>query len=91
VTETGTLTVGPTVRFAGLPVEGGQITPFASVDAIWDFIGADGDQTLRGSLSAGLDVTMDDGFSLSVSGSYDGLFIDSYRALSGSVKIGRSF
>lgn len=91
VTETGTLTIGPTVRFAGLPFENAKITPFASLDAIWSFLGTDEDEALRGSLSVGLDVAMDDGFSLSVSGTYDGLFIESYKALSGTVKVGKSF
>jgi len=100
--ETGTLEFGPTFRLPGEVADGVTMTPFLSLNGIWTFAqtntatvvsGQPGleDADLRGVVEVGVDIDTDGGFTMSASGSYDGIGTGGYEAIGGSLSLGQRF
>lgn len=101
--ETGTLEFGPTFRLPGELADGVTVAPFLSLSGVWTFAqtntatavsGQPGieDVALRGVIEVGFDVDTEGGFTLSASGSYDGIGTGGgYEAIGGSLSVGQKF
>lgn len=101
--ETGALEFGPTFRLPGEVADGVTVAPFLSLNGVWTFAqtntatavsgqpGTDAAE-LRGVIEVGVDVDTDGGFTLSASGSYDGIGTGGgYEAIGGSLSVGQRF
>ena len=100
--ETGTLEFGPTFRLPGEVADGVTLTPFLGLNGIWTFAqtntatavsGQPGlsDTNLRAAIELGFDVDTANGFTLSASGTYDGIGTGDYEAIGGSLSVGQKF
>lgn len=101
--ETGTLEFGPTFRLPGEIADGVTMTPYLGLSGIWTFAKTNTattppaqpgpqDADLRGVVEVGVDVDTDTGFTMSASGSYDGIGSGgSYQSIGGRLSIGQKF
>lgn len=90
-------------RLPGEIADGVTVAPFLSLSGIWTFAqsntatavsgqpGLD-NADLRGVVEVGVDVDTDGGFTMSASGSYDGIGTGGgYEAIGGSLSVGQKF
>ncbi len=95
ILETGTLEFGPSFEKSYDIGDSFVFTPKFSFDGVWTFAErnttpaaiARSNDGLSGRVQAGVDLTSSDGFTLSLSGRYDGIGQSDYEVYSGSVRI----
>ncbi|WP_432472159.1 autotransporter domain-containing protein [Amphritea sp. HPY] len=98
--ELGTLTFGPKITYLAESSDGNVIRPYVTAKGVWDFTAPDiydvngiasGTEKLRAKVGFGLNLVMENGTSLNVGYTYDGIGLDDYEAhtseLSASVSL----